>query len=64
MDVYEEVGVPEFGAPWPAMTMPDQGVIDQFTIFFALFLGGLKDVGLSTKLDKDISLNIMCACLY
>eukprot|EP00063_Salmo_salar_P042688 XP_014017523.1 PREDICTED: melanoma inhibitory activity protein 3-like [Salmo salar] len=25
------------------MTMPDQGVIDQFTIFFALFLGGLKD---------------------
>ncbi|XP_029570286.1 transport and Golgi organization protein 1 homolog isoform X2 [Salmo trutta] len=43
MDVCEEVGVPEFGAPWPAMTMPDQGGIDQFTIFFALFLGGLKD---------------------
>ncbi|XP_042151752.1 transport and Golgi organization protein 1 homolog isoform X5 [Oncorhynchus tshawytscha] len=43
MDVYQEVGVPEFGAPWPAMTMPEQGVIGQFTIFFALFLGGLKD---------------------
>ncbi|XP_042150862.1 transport and Golgi organization protein 1 homolog [Oncorhynchus tshawytscha] len=25
------------------MTMPEQGVIGQFTIFFALFLGGLKD---------------------
>ncbi|XP_031646266.1 transport and Golgi organization protein 1 homolog [Oncorhynchus kisutch] len=43
MDVYQEVGVPEFGAPWPAMTMPEQGVIGQFTIFFALILGGLKD---------------------
>ncbi|XP_041726755.1 transport and Golgi organization protein 1 homolog [Coregonus clupeaformis] len=39
MDVNEEVGLPEFGAPLPAMTMPDQGV----TFFFTLFLGGLKD---------------------